>query len=184
MDYRIAGITWNCWRKEKFCCIFELFSGTMISCHTEAFLSLSVAWANSQLRSGWEGGAWEVCVGNLWWRRERFVCRPRKNGLDSEISLHCRVWRGKSSTKKLPFEFLHIKSIFSCFVVGFIFGGLGALFVFFNCFLKAARPQCCDPGHPCDGIKKPQNTTKSPRVCLVLLQDAHFSIDKADIFVI
>lgn len=52
---RIAGITWNWGKKEKLCCIFELFSGTMLSCHSEPFLSLSVVGADSQVRVG---GRW------------------------------------------------------------------------------------------------------------------------------
>lgn len=58
------------------------------------------------------------------------------------------------------------------------------LFVSLLCFLKAARPQYCDPGHPCGGTNKPQNTTKSSRVWLVQVQDVPLSIDKAGLFVI
>lgn len=43
------------------------------------------------------------------------------------------------------------------------------LFVLLIVVLEAARPQCWDLGHPCGGTIKMQNTTKSSRVCLVLL---------------
>lgn len=46
---KIVGITWNCWDKQKLCCIFQLCNRTMRSCNSELLLSLHILLADSQL---------------------------------------------------------------------------------------------------------------------------------------
>lgn len=58
----------------------------------------------------------------------------------------------KAVPKSYSFNFCTLKVFF--LVLLFYIWGVGGVICFFNCLLKAARPQCCDPGHPCGG-KKP-----------------------------
>lgn len=110
------------------------------------------------------------------------MCRPRKHGLDSEIPLHHRMWREKAVPKSYSLNFCSLK-VFFLFCCCFYIWELGGVVCFFNCVLKAARPQCCDPGHPYGGTKTPEHNKGFQGVSGANTR-CSLHIDKAGLFVI
>lgn len=170
---RVAGITWNCGRKEKLCSIFELLNCTVIGCHSEAFLSLSYVWADSQVRVGGR------CLRSVCWKP---LMKNHKQLWSLKLLYTAECEEGKAVPESYCLNFCTLK-VFVLVLLLFLYLVAGVC-CFLNRFLEAATPQCCDPGHPCGGTEQSQNTTKSSRVCLMLLQDVRFSTDKAGLFVI
>lgn len=126
---RVAGITWNCGRKEKLCSIFELLNCTVIGCHSEAFLSLSYVWADSQVRVGGR------CLRSLCWKP---LMKNHKQLWSLKLLYTAECEEGKAVPESYCLNFCTLKVFFLVLLL-FLYLVAGVCCLFFKSFFRSCH---------------------------------------------